>query len=370
MIGLTAAELTRQAEAKLAQGDAAGAEALLCHIGAAQSDAPEIAAAAGRLLLFRLQNHTAAFPLIERALSAFPDDPDLLQAHAYAAWIIDQRDPTATRALQSILRLIDRRPNDSGAYRMMGMIALSRRNFALAQLAFNKVASLGANVRTYQALTDALLAGREEAAFDLDGVTYRFELTTSTTQTIEAGAYHCTGMLTEINELRFLKDWVKPGGIIVEVGVLVGNHSAYFLRNFRPRKLLMFDADPALASVIRRNAERNNAGSEIVVRTAFIGAGGTVEFGGERVPVLPLADGVTEPVDFLKIDVDGAETEALQGAATLIETHHPFVMIEVTPVTKTPVGNWFTARGYRLVGEIDHGAYCNLFWRHGVATPR
>ncbi len=359
----SATELTQQAEARLAQGDAAGAETLL-RDAAVQSGAPEIAAVAGRFLLFRFQNHDAAFPLIARALAAFPDDPDLLQAHAYAAWIIDQRDPTATRALESILRLVDRRPSDGGAFRLMGMIALSRRNYALAQLAFHKAAGLGANVRVYQALTEALLAGRSEATFALDGETYRFELTTQSTQTIEAGAYHCTGMLTEIAELRFLKDKIEPGGVIVEVGVLVGNHSAYFLRNFRPRKLLMFDADPALAPVIRRNAERNNTGSEAVLQTAFIGAGGTVDFGGKKVPVLPLADAVSDPVDFIKIDVDGAETDALQGAASLIEIHRPFVMIEVTPLTRNAVSAWFQARGYGLIGQIDHGAYCNLFWRH------
>src|SRR5262249_28779604 len=106
----------------------------------------------------------------------------------------------------------------------------------------------------------------------------------------------------------------------------------------------------------------------IVVHNAFVSdRSGTMPFAGRDVPSARLADAVSDKVDFLKIDVDGAELQVLDGAAGLIERHHPFVMIEVTPVTLPPVKAWFGARGFAVAGEIGPGSYVNLFWRYGAA---
>jgi FkbM family methyltransferase len=362
--------IARTAEQHFARRDSVAAEAFL--LGAAQENAndPVVAGAVGKLLLWRLQDHVRALPLVERALTVAPQDADLLTAHAYATWIQDQRNPTAGRALDSILRAADLRPGDGAVYRIMGMIALSRRNFALAQMALTKAVSLGINCALYLALADALLSERGEVSFSLEGQTYSFALTTYSTQTIEAGSFHCAGALTELAELNYLRDKVAPGGVIAEVGVLVGNHSAFFLRNFRPRKLLLFDADPGLIPIIRANVDRNNSGTEIAIHNAFIAdtTADSLPFVGQSVPARRLSDLVTGKIDFLKIDVDGAEVDCLRGAAAVIETYRPFVMIEVTPITRSPVENWFRGRGYQLLGQIDHGSYCNLFWKYGTAA--
>src|SRR5207244_3241736 len=125
---------------------------------------------------------------------------------------------------------------------------------------------------------------------------------------------------------------------IVEVGVLVGNHTAYFLKTFAPMHVTLIDADPANVNFIRRSAAFNLAAGpapEVVIQCAYIGGRSVdaVTFAGQRVPQRSLADLVSGSVDFLKIDVDGGEVALLAGAASVIEAHRPTVMIETTPTT-------------------------------------
>jgi FkbM family methyltransferase len=152
---------------------------------------------------------------------------------------------------------------------------------------------------------------------------------------------------------------------IVEVGVLLGNHTAYFLKNFAPSHVTLIDADPANLNFMRRSAAFNLAAGpapEVVIQCAYVGgrSADAVTFAGERVPQRSLAELVTGPVDFLKIDVDGGEVALLAGAASVIETHRPAVLIETTPTTFDTVQTWFAERGYVFRKVFDHTSYRNV----------
>src|SRR5262249_4822558 len=146
---------------------------------------------------------------------------------------------------------------------------------------------------------------------------------------------------------------------IVEVGVLLGNHTAFFLKTFAPQHVTLIDADPANINFMRRSAAFNLApgpAPEVVIQCAYVGgrAADAVTFAGGRVPQRSLGDLVNGGVDFLKIDVDGGEVALLAGAAAVIEAHRPSVMIETTPTTFEPVKTWFAERRYDLRKVFDH----------------
>jgi FkbM family methyltransferase len=54
-------------------------------------------------------------------------------------------------------------------------------------------------------------------------------------------------------------------------------------------------------------------------------------------------------VDLIKLDVEGMELEALDGARQLIETSKPVVLVESIKVGAEPLRAWLDERGYRVV---------------------
>lgn len=304
------------------------------------------------------------------ALTALPRTAECIQALLTAtqsAWIADQRNPAGTLARDLARRLVELVPDFADGYRLLGFAHLSRGEPRDAFLALSamKAAPNAGNFDNFRALARHIMTGINPVSFDLGGARYTFELTTHNAAAIEAGAFHSIGLLTEWEELQFLGSVLGKPQRIAEVGVLVGNHTAFFLKAFAPTHLTVIDADPANVPFIRANVGHNLdplKAPEVTLHTAFVGAQAAegVPFAGVKVPQKPLRDLVQGPVDFLKIDVDGGELGLLEGAASVIETHRPAVMIETTPATHDPVIAWFTARQYKVLRVFDRGDYRNV----------
>jgi FkbM family methyltransferase len=64
-------------------------------------------------------------------------------------------------------------------------------------------------------------------------------------------------------------------------------------------------------------------------------------------------------VDFIKIDVEGMEIEALEGARQSIEKSHPILLVESIKSDKEHLKRWMEERGYRI-----HEAGINLLAIH------
>ncbi len=316
--------------------------------------------AGGTNVLARLAQALAA------PLTRTSETIELLLSAAQQSWIADQRDPAATRARDYARHLIELVPDLPDGYRLLGFAHLSRGEYMDAYLALSAVKTVrsAANFDNFRALARNLMTEVNPVSFDLGGQRYTFHLTAHNAAAIESSAFHSIGLLTEWDELQYLAATMRPERI-AEVGVLVGNHSAFFLKTFAPTHLTLIDADPANLPFIRTAASFNlpdGPQPEITLHCAFIGADSrdAVTFAGAEVPMRPLNVLVPGPVDFLKIDVDGGELGLLDGAAEVIELYRPTVMIETTPTTHAPVLAWFAARGYHERRTFDHGGYRNV----------
>lgn len=351
----------------VARGEGAAArQALADAIG--KSEDPALRRAAAILLIeqgdYGIADVTAT---LEAVVATDPQDSAALQALAMAQWVRDQRDLQCIVALDTARRLVARSPLNGGALRLLGMIALTKRAYLESYLAFSAaaVANPPLLLEAARRLAALLMRGVDHVTFSVEGQKYDFGLTVHTTQAMESSIAHCAGALTEMEELRYLKNQLGQANVIVEVGVLLGNHSAYFLKNLGPQRLYAFEADPSCLPEIRRNLDANNPGGiETVVRNLFVGVpdGAPVEIAGVMVPQAGLSSLVSERVDFIKIDVDGGEMSALAGAEALITASRPFVMIETEIVTDLQVRDWFLARGYELRHRIGHSNYFNNFF--------
>ena len=140
-----------------------------------------------------------------------------------------------------------------------------------------------------------------------------------------------------------------PSPRILDCGANIGLASIYFKRRHPHAKLTAFEADPRLASICRSNLAANDGTEQVDIQQAAVWtAAGTLEFICEGTdsgaiaslaepvqgPVLPVAsvrlrDWLDEPVDLLKLDVEGAELCVLEDCidrlcnvrAMLVEVH-------------------------------------------------
>jgi FkbM family methyltransferase len=137
---------------------------------------------------------------------------------------------------------------------------------------------------------------------------------------------------TEIFEreiYRFTPSGVAPK--ILDCGANVGVSCWYFYRNFPGARITAFEPDPEIFACLQENlAASGCAGIELVPKAVWSadtvlqfqadGAdGGRIEAsaGGRRqeVPAVRLKNFLAEPVDLLKLDIEGAETEVLRDIA-------------------------------------------------------
>jgi len=212
-------------------------------------------------------------------------------------------------------------------------------------------------------LSKVLFKGHRVVAFAKDGTEFKYALFTSNTQEIEAALHHLSQNFTETDELKMLRKHLGHIESIAEVGCLVGNHSVYFLKYFSPKKMLIFDASTISLEHTKANIELNrDANSPLTVdyfHTAIGREKGSIRFFDNEVPVNRLDDLMTERFEFIKIDVDGMEIEALEGARAYLTVHRPKVMIEVLHELKTAFFSYLESIDYQMIDKVKRKDYSN-----------
>lgn len=158
----------------------------------------------------------------------------------------------------------------------------------------------------------------------------------------------------EVEETRFCERWLRPGDTALDIGANIGLYTLLFAKLVGPAgTVVAFEPDPANHDRLLSNLALNGAGNVTPERFAVYSEPGTVTLNRFRrglgpwstlgSPVLPdparagrttapvesvLVEAVTldgycaergiERVRLLKVDVEGAELDVLQGAASLL----------------------------------------------------
>lgn len=142
--------------------------------------------------------------------------------------------------------------------------------------------------------------------------------------------------------LNYLSDKHPVNEVIIDVGANIGNHTVYFAQYLEYSQIIAFEPVPANFKILRENTKRfpniqlryQAVGAErkMVRMLANAGNMGASEINPEgdinvmqvRIDDLLLRDKVT----LMKIDVEWYEPQVLLGAANIIETDKPLILVE------------------------------------------
>ncbi len=163
---------------------------------------------------------------------------------------------------------------------------------------------------------------------------------------IVGSAHHaCWLGIYELEKQKRIAGELKPGSVFYDVGANVGLYSLLAARAGPAGKTYAFEPLPKNAWYLRRHLELNGIHSVKLFELAISDRVGTDHFyeTGDRAMGHLAADGSppvrTEtldsllkkeeilPPDYLKLDIEGAELRALQGARECIQRHRPVIFL-------------------------------------------
>jgi FkbM family methyltransferase len=206
-----------------------------------------------------------------------------------------------------------------------------------------------AAVQTYQTRSGPMLALRTD-----------FYITRS----LEVYGEYCPA------EWRMLKQLIRPGMTVVEVGANMGTHSVDMARACAPGAFFAFEPQPRIFQILCANLALNDIGNAfaypegcgeaegeaVVPPTDYSQVG---NFGGLalqpsgtpgiKVRVRPLDDLELPDCGLLKVDVEGFEPQVLRGARRTVERCRPVIYIENDRAAQQQeVISLVAGMGYRL----------------------
>lgn len=176
------------------------------------------------------------------------------------------------------------------------------------------------------------------------------------------------------DEIRFVRRWLRPGMRVVDVGA---NYGVYTLAAARAvgaeGRIWAYEPTPASAEYLQRSLQLNAAAQVHLSRLAISDRAGEVPFQITRSPeqnavahdrtaagvvALPAATLDAQAaalgwrdVDFLKLDVEGHEAQAIRGAQGFLAAQSPLVMLEIR------AGREFDLSAAKLLASMDYALY-------------
>jgi FkbM family methyltransferase len=174
---------------------------------------------------------------------------------------------------------------------------------------------------------------------------------------------------------------IKENNIVIDIGANIGYHSVHFgnivgssgrVFSFEPQKLI-YDI---LSTNILKNGLSNiitqyNIGLSSKKQTMYLSNikdmtydNGMVNFGGVQlndeitggsiINVQTLDNIFTGNVDFIKIDIEGMESEVIKGATKTIKNSLPIIFIEISK-NHDEIYSFFKENEYEIYRIINHG---------------
>ncbi len=182
---------------------------------------------------------------------------------------------------------------------------------------------------------------------------------------------HRKGKFYERNELDRVAEYIRPGAYVVDIGTNVGNHAMYFATLMGAARVVVIEPNPVALAPLVANIVLN--GLHGVIDTSCLGIGlsdkaakgygmtersrnlgaARMKPGRGRIDVHKGDDlFAEEPVDLIKIDVEGMEMKVLSGLMQTIRNARPWLFVEVDDANAEAFAAWCAQERYQTVFEV------------------
>jgi len=178
---------------------------------------------------------------------------------------------------------------------------------------------------------------------------------------------HAKGRFYEAKELNDLAAHFPKGGIFVDIGANVGNHSLFAALFLGASKVVPIEPNPLAFRLLIQNvlvnglldrfdlsklgvgvSDTHNNGYAMEVRERNLGGAKMLPGEGdiEVYPADVLLAGLVPSL--IKIDVEGMEISVLNGLSGILATSKPVLLVEVDTQNDAEFSNWVAQNDYRI----------------------
>lgn len=188
----------------------------------------------------------------------------------------------------------------------------------------------------------------------------------------------------EVEFLSIVKDkYLKAGMVILDIGANIGNHSVYFSKIGKAKKIYAFEPIKSTYDMLCKNIEINDLKDIVYPNNCAVGEGtgkakvesynplnigathlslaeesnasGT-DIGG--IQIISIDDfSIRDQVDFIKIDVEGFEVNVIKGMKQLLKKDKPILWIEIFQDNYQEMLTLLNELGYSMIEKLDEADY-------------
>lgn len=174
----------------------------------------------------------------------------------------------------------------------------------------------------------------------------------------------------ELHYLRMMQSFIPANAVIIDAGANIGNHTLFFAGVCHARRVYSFEPLKEVFKILEKNISLNGF-DQVMPINAVLGAesgyaslnsfvpnniGATsFDLGTEGNYEITTIDALNlDKVDFIKMDVEGAQQSVLEGAKQTITRCRPKLWIELRQKfgEYEPTANQLSSMGYRLERKL------------------
>jgi len=288
-------------------------------------------------------------------------------------------------ALNYFHRALERAPKSFQAHQAIGNLLIRQDKLLEAKSEFSKALEINPNyqaAKVWLTLVNRLLQGDNLVTFNYQNTPVKFEITG---KNLAVEIANVGGNFYEVAELEFIRQSLKLSNpVIVDIGANTGNHLVYFAKIMQAAKVIPIEFHPDIIAGLKRHISINQVSNVDLSKLGYaIGKNHGTSFikehpakdlclteigdniiNGKEVVVVTLDELIQEKIDFIKVDVQGTEIEALAGGKNLISTYKPDMLVEVAKNNIKNFRKFLEAVRYQTIKSFDRGRYVNFYIKH------
>jgi FkbM family methyltransferase len=203
-------------------------------------------------------------------------------------------------------------------------------------------------------------------------------------QLLEKGAFDALEVELAVKLLLLRKEFHGDGVVAIDCGANIGVHTLEWATAMTGwGEVVAIEAQERIYYALAGNIALNNCFNAIAIHGAVSAEPGVMKipcpdyltpasFGSLELKPSPSNEFIGQPIDYsddkmtpvqkvpldalnlsrvdlIKLDIEGMELEALEGARTMIDAHHPILLIEHIKSGSELLRAWMAVRGYEVV---------------------